>query len=146
MIKQEAIYRLESYDELKAKYNEALEKIVKYKKERTAIKDRICRTFDGNYEATLIDIANMLNVKPTYLNDDLEVGDIIKDDRDGEIGLYIGKGTDGVNRILKFRYEEGFCDTFRTYSTEHWKKTGKHYPQIAEILAELRGENDEQQT
>ena len=84
---------------------------------------------------------NML--EPPASEDEIKVGDIVKDDRDGEIGMYIGKGPDGVNHVLTFRYDEEFCDTFLTYSTEHWKKTGKRCPQIAEILSKVRGENDE---
>lgn len=147
MTTQEAIEKLRTYDELEGKYNEALARIDEYERERKEIADKANKALEIPWVFTdhkaLTEIADMLTVSPTYSDDDLEVGDIVKNDRDGEIGMYIGKGPDGVNHVLTFRYNEEFCDTFPTYSTEHWKKTGKHYPQIAEILAELRGENDE---
>lgn len=145
---QEAIEKLKNYDELEGKYNEALARIDEYERERKEIADKANKALAerGDQQACIVailtevkDITNMLTVKPTYLDDDLEVGDIVKDDRDGELGMYIGKGPDGVNHVLTFRYDEEFCDTFLTYSTEHWKKTGEHCPQIAEILSKVRG-------
>lgn len=147
MTTQEAIEKLRTYDELEGKYNEALARIDEYERERKEIADKANKALENPGVFTdrkaLTEIADMLTVSPTYSDDDLEVGDIVKDDRDGEIGMYIGKGPDGVNHVLTFRYNEEFCDTFLTYSTEHWKKTGEHCPQIAEILSKVRGENDE---
>lgn len=149
MTPTEAIYKLENYDELEGKYNEALARIYEYERELKEIADKANKALENPGVFTdrkaLTEIADMLTVSPTYSDDDLEIGDIVKDDRDGEIGMYVGKGLDGVNHVLTFRYNynEEFCDTFLTYSTEHWKKTGEHCPQIAEILSKVRGENDE---
>lgn len=146
MTTQEAIEKLKNYDELEGKYNEALARIDEYEWERAEVLAQIVRAKEdiekeGIISGALNSAINLL--EPPASEDEIEVGDIVKDDRDGEIGMYIGKGPDGVNHVLIFRYNEEFCDTFLTYSTEHWKKTGEHCSQMAEILSKVRGENVE---
>lgn len=108
MTTQEAIEKLENYDELEGKYNEALARIDEYERERTEVLAKIAITKEEIKKAGMISKAlnyaiNML--EPPASEDEIKVGDIVK--------------------------------------TEHWKKTGKSCPQIAEILSKVRGENDE---
>lgn len=147
MTTQEAIYKLENYDELEGKYNETLARIDEYERERKEIADKTNKALENPGVFTdrkaLTEIADMLTVKPTYLDDNFEVGDIVKDDRDGEIGIYVGMGPDGFDYILVLRYYDQIFNARLIANTDNWIKTGKHCPQIAEILAEVRGENDE---
>lgn len=152
MTTQEAIYKLENYDELEGKYNEALLRIDEYERERKDIADKAIKAVENPGVFTdrkaLTEIADMLTVKPTYLDDDLEVGDEI---------FYIHYGC--VRKAIVIdkkinRLGEEIIEVFTECSYGHQtfikrdsdvQKTGKHYPQIAEILAAVRGEgeNDE---
>ncbi len=147
MTTQEAIYKLENYDELEGKYNEALARIDEYERERAEVLVKIAIT-KKDIEKTGI-ISGALNsaidmLKPPASEDEIKVGDIVQDKRDGETGIYVGmRQPNGKDRILAFRYDDNFFDAFLIAHTDNWIKTGKSCPQIAEILAELRGENDE---
>ena len=151
MTTQEAIYKLENYDELEGKYNEALARIDEYKRERKEIADKALKALaereqSGADHIALTEIANMMVANPAFSDDNLEVGkvgNIVKDKRNGEIGIYVGMGPDGFDYILVLHYDDQIFDARLIVSTDNWIKTGKYYPQIAEILAELRGENDE---
>lgn len=147
MTTQEAIYKLENYDELEGKYNEALVRIDEYERERKEIADKTNKALENPGVFTdrkaLTEIADMLTVKPTYLDDDFEVGDVIKDLRDGQIGIFIGKCSENEFSCLAYSQRDESFREYVDYKFDCWQKTGKHYPQIAEIFAELRGENDE---
>lgn len=98
----------------------------------------------GNSDVALMDIANI-----QIDNAEIKEGDIVKDKRDGEIGIYVGMGPDRFEHILVFRYndqpDDQFFDAFLLDRTDYWIKTGKSCPQMAEILAAVKGEgeNDE---
>ena len=87
-------------------------------------------------------------ISPTYLDDDFEVGDVIKDVRDGQKAVYLGINGDDAYTILFFSPDREMFEVGTVGYLKYWSKTGKRYPQIdiallTEILAELRGENVE---
>lgn len=147
MTTQEAIEKLKNYDELEDKYNEALARIDEYERERKEIADKTNKALENPEVFTdrkaLTEIADMLTVKPTYSDDDFEVGDVIKDVRDGQIGIFIGKCSESEFSCLAYSQRDESFREYVDYKFDCWQKTGKHYPQIAEIFAELRGEDDE---
>jgi hypothetical protein len=155
MTTQEAIYKLENYDELEGKYNEALARIDEYERERKEIADKAIKAVENPGVFTdrkaLTEIADMLTVKPTnsivkptYSDDDFEVGDVIKDVRDGQKAIYIETDGDITYNVILFDPDNKIFES-EFLNMKYWQKTGKHYPQIAEILAVVRGEgeNDE---
>lgn len=147
MTTQEAIEKLKNYDELEGKYNQALARIDEYERERKEIADTACKALANPemyvYHTGLIAIANMLTTEPAP-EDDIKVGDVVE--RNGKKGLVIY-----TYESVRFREMITVIPSiWGNYpETEIWEvdenvqKTGKHYPQTAEILAELRGENDE---
>jgi len=147
MTTQEAIYKLENYDELEGKYNEALARIDEYERERAEVLAKIAIT-KKDIEKTGI-ISGALNsaidmLKPPASEDEIKVGDIVQDKRDGRMGIYVGwRRPNGKDLILVFRYDDEFFGAFLIVRTDNWIKTGKSCPQIAEILSKVRGENDE---
>lgn len=150
MTTQETIKKLENYDELEGKYNEALARIDEYERERKEIGDKALKALaereqNGADHIALTEIADMLVASPTYIADDFEVGDVIKDVRDGQIGIFIGKCSESEFSCLAYSQRDKSFREYVDYKFDCWQKTGKHYPQIAEILAEVRveGENDE---
>jgi hypothetical protein len=162
MTTQEAIEKLRTYDELEGKYNEALARIDEYERERKEIADKANKALENPGVFTdrkaLTEIADMLAVKPTYSDDDLEVGNVFKAgdvvERNGIKGIVYGIYDDGSlygnylavmplvssNDAMLLATINGLLWEFETV-----QKTGKHYPQIAETLAAVRGEgeNDE---
>lgn len=152
MTTQEAIEKLKNYDELEGKYNEALVRIDEYERERKEIADKANKALENPGVFTdrkvLTEIADMLTVKPTYSDDDFEVGDVIKDVRDGQKAVYLGTDVDDTYTIIFFSPDREMFEIGTVGYLKYWSKTGKRYPQIdiallTEILAELRGENDE---
>lgn len=146
MTTQEAINKLKNYDELEGKYNEALARIDEYERERAEVLAKIAITKEDIKKAGIISGAlnsaiNML--EPPTPEDEIKVGDIVKDKRDGEIGIYVGMGPDRFDNILVFRYDDQpddqFFDAFLLARTDNWIKTSKSCPQIAEILSKVRG-------
>ena len=147
MTTQEAIEKLKNYDELEGKYNEALARIDEYERERTEVLEKIAITQKDIEKAGIISGAlnSAINIleSPAPNDDDLEAGDVIKDVRDGQIGIFLGKCSENEFSCLAYSQRDKSFSEYVDYRFDCWQKTGKHYPQIAEILAELRGENDE---
>ena len=147
MTTQEAIYKLENYDELEGKYNEALARIDEYERERADVLAKIAITKEEIKKAGMISKAlnfaiNMLE-PPALEDDDFEVGDIIKDMRDGQIGVFLGESSGNEFSCLIYSQRYKTFSVNVECSDDCWQKTDKHYPQIAEILSKVRGENDE---
>lgn len=147
MTTQEAIEKLRTYDELEGKYNEALARIDEYKRERKEIADKATKALTereqvGADHIALTEIANMLVANPTFSDDDLEVGDEIFYTYYGCVrkAIVIDKK---INRLGE-EIIEVFTECFYGHQNfikrdPYVQKTGKHYPQIAEILAGVKG-------
>lgn len=144
MTTQEAIYKLENYDELEGKYNEALARIDEYERERKEIADKTNKALENPGVFTdrkaLTEIADMLVTDPAP-EDDIKVGDVVERNGKKGIVIYIFENSVFGKMISVMPL---FCPDSEAWEIdENVHKTGKHYPKTAEILAELRGENDE---
>lgn len=153
MTTQEAIEKLKNYDELEGKYNDALARIDEYERERKKIGDKALKALaereqNGADHIALTEITNMLAANPAFSDDDLEVGDEIFYIYYGCVrkAIVINKKRNRIGEEIIEIFTECFYGHQNFINRDSGvRKTGKHYPQMAEILAAVKGEgeNDE---